>query len=273
MRRPGWPLAACLVLVSSSSAVAHDTWLAPPEAEVPAGAAVRLQLTSGMRFPALESAIRPERLKRAGLRVAGRAGTLVSRPGRNALDLTAIPAGRGVAVAWVELHPRGLELAPAQVTEYLEEIGEAERIGPRWAQRPGPKRWRETYRKQAKAVFRVGTPEAGDESWREPVGLALEIVPESDPGTLAAAGVLAVRVLKEGEPFPDFALAAVRAAGKRTLRRTDAEGRVSFVLDRSGPWLLAGTDLRPAKDGGWESDFTTLTLIVPDGSPAPVSRR
>jgi len=175
-------------------------------------------------------------------------------------------------VAWVELHPRELDLTPAQVTEYLEEIGEAGRIGPLWAQRPEPKRWRETYRKHAKAVFRVGAPEAGDQSWREPVGLPLEIVPESDPGTLKPGAVLSVRVLKEGRPFQDFALAVVPPAGKRALMRTDAEGRASFVLDRSGPWLLAGTDLRSARDGGWESDFTTLTLTVPQRSPSVTNR-
>ncbi len=227
-----------------------------------------LELTSGMAFPNLESAIRPERLRGASLRVAGQTRPLAKRAGKKALYLSGSGGGPGVAVAWVELHPRPLELTPAQVEEYLEEIGEAERVGSRWAQRPEPKRWRETYRKLAKTVFRVGTPAAEDESWRDPVGLPLEIVPETSPTLVAPGGVFSVLVLKEGRPFPDFALAAVPAAGKRLLQRTDAKGRASFVLDRSGPWMLAGVDLRPRKDGDWESDFTTLTFVVPEGARA-----
>jgi len=49
-----------------------------------------------------------------------------------------------------------------------------------------------------------------------------------------------------------------------TLKSTDAEGRVTFRLDRAGRWMLRGTDLRrsakPQTD--WESDFTTLTLVA-----------
>jgi hypothetical protein len=264
----GWGLAALLSVALVPWASAHDTWLLPSKASVSEG--VFLDLTSGMSFPTLESAIRPERLLRAGLRVGGQTRPLAKRAGKKALFLSGSGGGQGVAVAWVELRPRPLELTPAQVEEYLEEIGEAERVGPRWAQRPEPKRWRETYRKLAKAVFRVGAAAADDESWRDPVGLPLEIVPETSPTLVTPGGALSVRVLKGGRPFADFALSALRSEGKRTLKRTDADGRASFVLDRSGPWMLAGVDLRPGKDGDWESDFTTLTILVPE--PAMVSR-
>jgi len=43
------------------------------------------------------------------------------------------------------------------------------------------KRWREQYRKHAKAFLRVGEALGAPSSWREPVGLELEIVPEGDP--------------------------------------------------------------------------------------------
>jgi hypothetical protein len=221
-----------------------------------------------MAFPTLESTIRPERVRRAGVRVGGRERALGSRAGAKALLLGASGVGEGTAVAWVELHPRPLELTAAQVDEYLEEIGEKERVGPLWAARPEPRRWREVYRKLAKAVFSVGRADGEDASWQEPVGLALEMVPETSPAAVAPGGDFMVRVLKEGRPFPGFAVSAVRAGGHRTLRRTDSEGHVAFVLDRAGPWMLAGVDLRAGKDGEWESDFTTLTLSVP-GSPKP----
>lgn len=51
---------------------------------------------------------------------------------------------------------------------------------------------------------------------------------------------------------------------KGSTNKTDAEGKVSFHLDKNGRWLLRGTDLRKStkKDVYWESDFATLTIQV-----------
>jgi hypothetical protein len=214
-----------------------------------------------MGFPGLEHAIEAGRIEAAHVRLAGRVWELSGRTReKRSLRLTERVQGEGLAVAWVALAPKALRLTEAQVEEYLHEIGLAEAVGPAWRSRPQPRRWRETYRKLAKTALRVGT--AGDGSWAEPVGLPLEIVPETDPTALRAGDALAVRVLRAGRPLPGFVLAADpgRAAARR-FATTDAEGRLSFVLDAAGPWMLAGTDLRPA-GAEWESDFTTLTLEV-----------
>jgi len=76
-----------------------------------------------------------------------------------------------------------LSLTPAQVEEYIAEIGASEQVRARWQRQ---QRWRETYAKLAKSYVGFGDT-AGDLSWREPVGLELEIVPLDDPilrGTL-----------------------------------------------------------------------------------------
>jgi uncharacterized GH25 family protein len=143
------------------------------------------------------------------------------------------------------------------VEEYLREIGALETVGRLWRERRPARTWRETYRKHAKTFVQVGG--ASDSSWAEPVGLELEIVPEADPFELRSPARLPVRVLKSGRPLPGFALAAAAPGAERRLSTTDAEGRASVLLDRPGPWLLAGTELRPRGDA-WESDFTTLTL-------------
>ena len=259
-----------VLLAHAAPALAHDTWLAARRAEVAPGDEVRLDLTSGMRFPALEYAVRADRLAAAGFRAGGEAAVLAApTPGPKALTLTARPAREGLAVGWIALAPRELSLEPRLVAEYLEEIGETERAGRLWAARPEPKRWRETYRKHAKALLRVGTPADGDPTWREPVGLALEIVPEPSVESLAKGGRVEVRVLKAGQPFADFPVAAIAASGARTLARTDAAGHVCFANAEEGPLLLAGTDLRLRDDGRWESDFSTLTLTVPVPASVP----
>jgi uncharacterized GH25 family protein len=127
-----------------------------------------------------------------------------------------------------------------------------------------PQRWRERYAKHTKTFVRVGEPQ-DDRSWAEPVGSELEIVPEKDPTALRVGDELQVRVLKGGAPHRDFALNAVAGgAAKGETKRTDAEGRAVFRLNKAGPWLLRGTDVRRTTepDADWESDFATLTLSV-----------
>jgi hypothetical protein len=234
--------------------------MVPAAWQAATGARVAFALTSGMAFPALDYAVEKERIARSGVRLAGRELPLdVTARGAHALDLHALLPSSGVATAWIALAPRQLTLDPEEVAHYLEEIGAVETAGEEWRRRPEPKEWRESYTKHAKTFVRVG---AGDDSWRQPVGLKLEMVPEADPTSLRVGASLAVRVLKDGAPAAGLAIGAVRPGGTRQLVRTDAEGRAVVRLDRAGDWLLAGTDLRALPDGGWESDFTTLTVTV-----------
>jgi hypothetical protein len=103
----------------------------------------------------------------------------------------------------------------------------------------------------AKAVVRVG--EATDESWREPVGLGLEIVPLADPTRLRAGGALAVRVLEDGRPLAGLPLRAIRSGRTPSSVTTDASGEATLALDAGGPWLIAGSAAHAR---------TTLTLDV-----------
>jgi uncharacterized GH25 family protein len=56
---------AALLLLFAGSAGAHDTWLLPETFSVAPGAELVFELTSGGEFPALDTAIEPERVARA----------------------------------------------------------------------------------------------------------------------------------------------------------------------------------------------------------------
>ena len=74
-----------------------------------------------------------------------------------------------------------------------------------------------------------------------------------------------VRVLHNGQPFPNFVVGAV-GPGTTAAKffKTDANGYAVVELPRAGLWLLNGTDLRRTERKGleWESDYTTLTIAV-----------
>jgi len=262
-------LAVAFALFAGAPLAAHDTWMLPAHAEAKAGDTMRLALTSGMAFPADETAIDGARVARGAVRLAGAEAPLTTqRKGEHALELEAVLAKPGVATLWLELHPRRIELDDEQVVEYLAEIGAEDSVRQRWQTMPAPRKWRELYAKHAKTFVRVGS--AGeDRSWAQPAGMGLELVPEQDPTTLASGDTLRVRLLRDGAPAGGLAVGLVRQGeAEGTLQKTDGEGRAAFRLQGEGWWLLRVTDLRPSElpETEWESDFTTLTVRT---RPAP----
>lgn len=249
----------------ATAAFAHDTWLAPTRFSVEQGSIAVLDLTSGMAFPKLETLIKPERLEHSFCRLAGRQFEMsTALQAATSLRLNAQLADQGIATMWIDLKPRALTLTPAQVREYLEEIGASEDLGKEWIQSRKPKRWKEIYTKHAKTFVRVGEAKS-DNSWSVPVGMKLEIIPESDPTSLKMGDEFTVRVLSEQRPMPGFPLGIVFAeSGKVVIARTDQLGRATFRLSAKGLCMLRGTDLRRSTKPGvdWESDFTTLTLRI-----------
>jgi uncharacterized GH25 family protein len=120
----------------------------------------------------------------------------------------------------------------------------------------------QNYTKHARTFVRVGEP-GPDSSWKEPVEMAFEIVPDQDPTALSSGDRLTIRLVKDGKALRDFPVGLVAAGAKNgSIQKTDGEGRVSFELDRAGWWLLRATHIeRSSKpDLDWESHFTTLTF-------------
>ena len=257
----------CLMalLMISAPAYSHDTWLMATRAGRSGAAPSQFELTSGMAFPALGTVIEPDRIEQAMCRSpeGDRAMGDIHRAPK-ALRLNAAASGKGISTCWVVLKPRALELNATQVKEYLAEIDAPADIRREWTNAKTPKRWREQYAKHAKTFVR-DSGAVSTAQWADPVGMRLEIVPEVDPTVLRAGDRFAVRVLRNGESAAGFPLGIVAAGNHRgSIRKTDAEGRVAFDLNRSGRWLLRGTDLRKSQrmDLDWESDFTTLTFEV-----------
>lgn len=264
MKRARSFVVSSLILLIAFVASAHDTWLLARRASIPPGTVARLDLTSGMTFPLLDYAIKPERVNWARCRLNGKTIEMARSSAAKSLALRVRLPHAGIATLWVELNPKSLELTPKLVEEYFDEINASAELRQSWKNGGGKKRWREIYTKHAKTFVKVGAASA-DRSWAEPVGMSLEIVPEKDPTTLRAGDDFPVRVLRNGSPLQNFALGIVREGNSLSqFQTTDAEGRVTFRLARSGKWLLRATELRPSSkpETEWESDFTTLTIEV-----------
>ncbi len=269
-KRIALSLTAVALLGSATLAAAHETWLLPSSMRVPVGRTVALSLTSGMTFPSDQLPIAPERVVRGEVRLRNEIERLRRpRSAPKALRYVWTPRAPGVATISIALAPRSLELEPKLVKEYLDEIHASPATLAQWDSIPAPRRWRESYTKNATSYVRVGGARP-DSSWMSPVGLDLEILPEGNPTSITAGATLPVRVLRNGSPLAGFSINA-RHEGRSTSAfvTTDASGRAAVPLPTAGRWLLFGTDLRRAHepDLEWRSDFVTMTIgVAPAGS-------
>ncbi|HEV7838608.1 MAG TPA: DUF4198 domain-containing protein [Gemmatimonadaceae bacterium] len=270
MTRPTRSILLLLALFSFAGvSAAHETWLLPASMRIRAGETVALSLTSGMAFPADDFAIQPARVVRAEARVGKRIEQL-KKPKLQPTSLQYLwtPRAGGVATIGIELGPRTLTLEPKLIEEYFQEIHASDEVRAQWDSIPSPKRWRESYVKHASSFIRVGPP-GNDKSWASPLGLGLEIIPETDPTSLSAGDTLRVRVMRRGKEIAGFAVGARREGDStETFVNTDGDGRAAIPLPKEGRWLVFGTDLRRARERGleWRSDFVTTTVGV--GSPS-----
>ena len=268
-----------LVLAGAAcAAAAHDTWFEPRPS--PPGTAL-LALGTGNRFPRHDSGLGAEFLTRQGCRSATGVA-LALRSDRNAADAVSVlllrPVHRAASTAshcWAQLQPFDVEVAPALVPVYLNEIRASAAVRSAWAalQARGLP-WKERYTKHARIMLRtppgvvatVGTEPAAD--------LGLDIIANAGTSPLRVGQTLDVRVLRDGEPLAGLALELRSELSPIGIwHQTDAQGRLGVRLPLAGRWLLRGVDLHlanadgtevtdPADADHWASRFVTLAFEV-----------
>ena len=258
----------CCSLGFAVTCFAHDTWLSPSTYSADVGETITFNMTSGMEFPKLDAAIKPERVHQARWRVGSEEGELKEfKPAEHALRIERAFAKQGVATLWMQLKPKDIELSDEDVAHYLEEVRAPEEVQRAWAEQKGKEKWKELYTKCTKTIVEVGRAD-GDRSWSEPVGLLLEFVPLMAPGELVAGQPARFKLLRQGKPLANVAV-ALHAEGDSGPRyeTTNAEGVVTFALKQSGPSMLATVDLHPpAPRKPWESVFSTISFAAKEKS-------
>ena len=258
-------IVAMLISLLPVVAFGHDTWLMADQMRVAPKTSVTLDLTSAVEFPKLEIGPKPENVPNASCRLAGRTFEVTEKSAApQSLQFKTELAQAGVAAFWIKLPARSLELKSEQVKMFNEEVNAPAELQQTYDNMPEPKHWRGTSTKNPKTFVRVDEAK-NDTSWKEPVGLALEIVPEKDPTALRPGDEFPVRVLREGAPFAGFEVNAVSEGEKKgESQKTDANGRATFRLTKAGRWLLKGVEAHKANspDLDFEATSTSLTIEV-----------
>ncbi len=260
-------LLAAALLLAVTAASAHEFWIVPERFDVAPGDRVGIGLMVGTGWPGEHFARQSPRIVRFALSGPAEERPIVGGDG-------AEPAGRVAAgapgIAWAVYRSTEAELRlDAEPFEsYLLEEG-LQAIVERRARsgtsgRPG----RERYSRCAKALITVASPGTARSAtgFDRPVGLALELVPVSDPRRVADDGRLALRLLRDGLPLPNALVKAMREdrPGRWHSARTDTNGDVALELPRGdGVWLVNAvhmTAASPRSGHDWQSVWSSLTF-------------
>jgi len=259
--RLGLPLA----LLCAGSLWAHDLWI-EPSAFMPApGTRLAVRLFIGQLFRGDVFPRDPKYLVRFAVIGPGGESPIPGVPDTDPAGF--LVAGRpGLYELVYTSRHAAVELDAARFEKYLAEEGldQISALRARRGQSAAP--GKELYSRCAKSLIAVGG-DAGSGHDRV-LGLTLELVPETNPYTLAAGQELPVRLLYRGQPLVGAKVAAVPKdqPASQVAARTDAHGRVRLRLAGPGVWLVKAVHMIAAPPGSgadWESFWASLTFALP----------
>jgi hypothetical protein len=246
-----------------TASFAHDTWVLCDSAIVPSGRTLSVRVTTGEKFPAPQTAPDAEGVAKAEWRIGDKRGTITDF---KKADKSLVASGRvttdGVAVIAVEFSPKKIELTPAEVADYLEEVAAPASVRHAYEQDGVAAGFHETVTRHAKTYVRIGS--GGDASGAlGPVGFAIDFLPDSDPTALKVGDTLAMKAIRGGNELESCPVAVVcGATGEAIMPRTNKSGMLVVKITSPGWWLVRTTELRRKSAGVWESDFTTMTFYA-----------
>lgn len=264
-------LLMALVLLSVQPVAAHDYWIEASNFQLKTGDRVLFYLRVGNQFngePAVFSTQWVKRFQIDGATEQNQVQMLRSDPAGMARMQE-----RGLQVVSFENRPTYLELPAERFDKYLRTEGlEAIRAARQEAgvsDQPG----KESYARCAKALLWVGDDEPSGDGLphlNKPVGLTLELLPETNPYQLKAPAPMSVQLLYEGQPVAGVMVMALNKSAPDEVQRIQSgpDGRAEFNLHRSGLWLVKAVHMVPAEAQAkedWRSHWASLTFELPVG--------
>lgn len=254
-----------LLCCPASQLAAHDFWLQPNEYWISPDSLTALTLQVGHGSFRQRSPIPARRIIR--FQAIAPEGSVTDlrerlRPGGSADDgdFQLENLGAYILVLQTDNHAQ-THLPSIRFNDYLT----AEGLTPALEQRARLRRMdadgSERYGRCAKTLVQVGPAGAGSQNQvSKPVGLPLEIVPESSPYAVPRSAFLPVRVMYAGRPLAGALVKLTdlnNDASPFEVHLTDRDGRASFRMPTSGDWLLNVIWTKPLPQSE-ETDFETM---------------
>jgi uncharacterized GH25 family protein len=261
-------LLVCIAL-TTNVATAHDLFLKLNEYVVEVNSSITVRLLSGS-FTLSENTISRERM--SDVSIVSPSGA-VTRPTdsdwqdvKNTTMLALSPTEEGTHILGLSTKTREITLKAKEFNDYLSHDGIPDTLATRKRKGELKKGVTERYSKYVKAIFQVGTNKT--DSYKRPLGYAVEIVPQQNPYDMKVGQTLEVLCLKDGKPLVNQFIMAGREFNKRVIvssnTRTDSKGIAKIRLQGKGKWYVKFIQMtrldEPQLD--YESKWATLTFEI-----------
>jgi uncharacterized GH25 family protein len=270
-------LLGLLASVGSCYAEAHDFWLQPNDFWITPERLTAMTLQVGHGPFRQRSPIPARRIIR--LQAIAPSGTATDLRGNLRLgDPTADGdfqlADPGLHILVLQTDDRAQTHLPAiRFNDYLKVEGLMPALEQRTRLHRTDRDGSERYRRCAKSIVQVGPAEESESGVGSqvvtPVGLPLEIVPETNPYAIPRPPNLPIRVVYENHPLAGALVKLTNLnddANAFEVHLTDQSGRATFMLPTSGSWLLNviwTKALEPSDEADFETVFSSLSFGFP----------
>lgn len=251
------------LLGMATPVAAHEFWIEPANFRPPAGKLLDVRLFVGQHFRGDTMIYLPESFERFVTVNTRGTRNIPGLPGDDpAARLT--PADPGLLLIAYQSTRYSLDMDAATFESYLEKEGLDSIRALRTQRGERGKPVRELYSRFAKSLLAVGGSDGGLDA-RRPIGLRLEIVPQTAVYQLRPGQGLEVQLLYENRPLANAQLLAFSKKKSKTplMQRTDAQGRARFVLPYPDVWMLSAVHMIPAPANAkadWESFWASLSF-------------
>ncbi len=265
--RPGVLLVAGVVVFAcyGPPLAAHDFWIEPSSFHPAVGSELAVSLRVGEHFRGEPVPRADPRIVRFVLSSAAGETPIGGLPATDPAGFARI-SSPGFFLIGYRSSRSAITLEPEKFEKYLAEEGLDRVLEARAARGEREKPGREVYSRCAKAL--VAANGSGQAGFDRVLGFTLEIVADASPLRARPGGKMPFRILHEGKPLAGALVKAIATEdpGNTLSARSDAQGRVAFVLARKGVWLVTAVHMvqaPPEAGADWESLWASLTFEIP----------
>ncbi len=246
---------------------AHEYWfeaekfaLAPNEKAV-----VHLYVGDGLIKDREERAFQSDKTPKFQLFSNGKMADLKASLTEGAMPLYNFSAEKaGTYLLAMERSWSYIKIEPQKFEDYLREDGleyiipEREKLG------ENGKEGRERYSRFLKSLLQVG--EKRDNTYKNPIGMKLEIMPLENPYSKKVGDQLKFQVLFDGKPLAGRTVFADNRTSETQKMTTGKDGKFTVRLDKNGMWLVRMVFMQRCKtdcgEADWESFWGAITFGV-----------
>ena len=172
----------------------------------------------------------------------------------------------GTYLVGASTKPKEIDLKATEFNDYLYHDGIGDTLAERRRDSELGKDVRERYSKHVRAIFQVGEKLTND--YKQPLGYAVEIIPQQNPYALKVGQTLTVLCTRDGQPLRNQFIVAGWESDARPVKsmakRTDQNGLAHFYLKASGKWYIRLIQMSKLADEklNYESKWATLTFAI-----------